>query len=79
MNTSYTLVLENGKTATITFSVTNDETADKPFGIAAIIHSPDEIEESVANCRFFTYDEAVETIRYLCKHQVTPCALCDIL
>lgn len=79
MNTSYTLVLENGKTATVTFSVTKDVTADKPFGISAVIQSPGGIEKSIASCRFFTYAEAAETAQYLCKHQVTPCTLCDIL
>ncbi len=80
MSTSYLLKTESGGSVTVSFSVTQNNNAEKPYGICAILKGDDgKSDKAYADCRFITYDEAQKTIELLCKHQVTPCTLCDIL
>ena len=79
MNTSCFLTLESGISAKIDFFVITDHSAERPYGIGAKICTNAGCEEAYAEHKFFTYDEAVKAAEYLCKHQVTPCTLCDVL
>ena len=79
MNISCILTLESGKSAKIDFFVITDDSAERPYGIGAKILTDEGYEEKYAEHRFFTYEEAIKSAEYLCKHQVTPCTLCDVL
>ncbi len=79
MNASCVLTLESGKSAKIDFFVITDHSAERPYGIGAKMLTDKGYEEEYAKHRFFTYEEAVKTAEFLCRHQVTPCALCDVL
>lgn len=80
MSASYILKTESGSSATVSFSVTENKNEEKPYGICAVLKGDDGRSDTVcADSRFITYDEAQKTIELLCKHQVTPCTLCDIL
>ncbi len=79
MNASCILTLEDGKSAKIDFFVITDPTAERPYGIGVKMLTDNGCEENYARHRFFTYEEAVKTASFLCAHQVTPCALCDVI
>ncbi len=80
MSASYILKTESGNSVAVSFSVTKNNNEEKPYGICAILEGDDgQSDKACADCRFITYDEAQKTIELLCKHQVTPCTLCDIL
>lgn len=77
MRESFKLVCEDGKEIIVEFTVVRDAAAEKPYGISASISGSG--ENSVAAQRFYTYAEAVASIDMLCRHQVTPCVLCDVI
>ncbi len=79
MKASYTILTETGRDARVEFSVVKDDIAEKPFGIFATYISGDDSDEAYAKHRFFTQEEAIRTIEYLCQHKVTPCTLLDII
>ncbi|MBQ3573956.1 MAG: hypothetical protein IJA16_05100 [Clostridia bacterium] len=79
MDTRCVLTLDSGKSAKIDFFVITDHGAERPYGIGAKMLTDKGCEEEYARNRFFTYEEAVKTAEFLCKHQVTPCTLCEIL
>lgn len=56
------------------------ESSDKPYGIKAKIFRDGELQETAeAKERFYTLAEAEKTMKMLCRFQVTPCTLCDII
>lgn len=77
MRESFKLVCENGKEIVVEFTVVKEDVAEKPYGISANIRGS--VEKSVATRRFYTYAEAVASIDMLCRNQVTPCTLCDVI
>lgn len=77
--TVYKIKTEIGETATVEMHIIKKENSQKPFGIYARIVGGEEVEEAYAEERFYTYEEAVATINMLCKGEVTPCTLCDII
>lgn len=80
MSSGYILETESGVSAEVTFSVTENNDSTKPYGVYASLTTKDgKSDEAYAACRFFTYEEAQKAIELLCKHQVTPCTLCDII
>ncbi len=80
MSASFTFETEDGGCATVSFSVTKDKGAIKPYGIcASIVSDHSQPDRTYAACRYFTYEEACRTIDYLCINHVMPCTLCDII
>lgn len=79
MKKSCILHLENDRSAKIDYFIITDHNAERPYGIGAKILTDEGYEEEHAKHRFFTYGEAVKTAEFLCRHQVTPCTLCEIL
>ena len=75
------LLTEDGENAVVEFEITENAGAeDRCFGISATMTIDGSIaERSAVEERFFTRDEAEKTVAMLCKYQVTPCTLCDVL
>lgn len=75
------LLTEDGENAVVEFEITeNADAKDRCFGISATMTIDGSIaERSAVEERFFTRDEAEKTVAMLCKYQVTPCTLCDVL
>lgn len=64
----------------VQFEVLEDGGNRRPYGIGATIYADGkQIETTKARNRFFTRTEAEENIKMLCKFQVTPCTLRDII
>lgn len=64
----------------VQFEVLNDGESHRPYGIGATIYADGKrIETTEARNRFFTRAEAEENIKMLCKFQVTPCTLRDVI
>ena len=64
----------------VQFEVLNDGGSRRPYGIGATIYTDGKrIETTEARNRFFTRAEAEENIKMLCKFQVTPCTLRDVI
>ncbi len=76
MLNEFCFITEKGESAKVSFSIIKDEL----YGIESTIHIENRDLETVrAKNRFFTKAEAENTISMLCKNQVTPCTLCDII
>ena len=78
MRENFKFTTECGSENTVEFSVVKDEDAEMPYGISAKICETGE-KPTVAHQRYFTYAEAIAVIDMLCRHQVMPCTLCDII
>ena len=79
---SYVFATEKGDEAEVVFDIikSSDYLTKKIYGISATI-SVDGIvtETKTVSDKFFTFDEAKECIKMLCRYQVTPCTLTDVL
>ncbi len=78
MRESFSIITEDNEEITVDFSIVKEENAERPYGIYACIRDNEE-EFSVAKQRFYTYGEALAVVDMLCRNEVTPCALCDII
>ena len=74
MRENFKFTTEYGDENTVKFTIVKDEDAERPYGISAVI-----CETGVASERYFTYAEAIAVIDMLCRYQVMPCTLCDII
>ena len=77
--TEYEIKTENEKTAKVELCITQREGRERPYGIYAVISDGITRDEAYANERFFTHAEAEAAVRMLCRGEVTPCTLCDII
>ena len=78
MRESFKFTTECGNENTVEFYVVKDEDAEIPYGISSRIRESDD-KPTVASKRYFTYAETIAVIDMLCRHQVMPCTLCDII
>lgn len=78
MRESFKFSAEDGNEYTVEFSVIKDEDDEMPYGISAKMIKFGEDVVSAPR-RYFTYAEAIAVIDRLCRHQVMPCTLCDII
>ncbi len=71
---------EEGESYQVRFEILEDRKATRPYGIRAeIFREGILVEGADAPERFLTRAEVNETIEMLCRFQVTPCTLCDII
>lgn len=79
--TEYRFITEDGEEATVKFGITENvaDQSGKVYGISAELNVANIVENAEAKNRFYTYEEARLTIDMLCRHQVTPCTLCDVI
>lgn len=71
---------EEDRLCRVQFEVLDDEENHRPYGIGATIYAYGKlIETTQARNRFLTRAETEETIKMLCKFQVTPCTLRDVI
>lgn len=74
------IITEDGDTAQLCFSITENTADERRFGISADMYiGNDLVEHSSADNRFFTFEEAEKTVDMLCRYEVTPCTVCDVL
>ncbi|MGN1092956.1 MAG: DUF6514 family protein [Monoglobaceae bacterium] len=78
MRENFKFTTEYGDENTVKFTILKNEGAEKPYGISAVVCETGE-KPTVAAERYFTYAEAIAVIDMLCRHQVMPCTLCDII
>ncbi len=78
MRESFCVFTENGDEITVDFSIVKDEKAERPYGIYSYVRGNRE-DSALAEQRFYTYGEAVAVVDMLCRNEVTPCTLCDII
>lgn len=78
MRKSFSFITEDGEEITVDYSIVKEEDAEKPYGIYACIRG-DKDESAFAERRYFTYAEALAVVDMLCRYEVTPCTLCDII
>ena len=78
MRESFSIITENGDEITVDFSIIKDENTEKPYGIYSCVRS-DREDSAIAAHRFYTYGEALSVVDMLCRYEVTPCTLCDII
>lgn len=78
---TFNIITEQGEKAQVTFMVTETPDAeDQTYGICGTMTILGNIvEESTAAERFFTKQEAEKTIEMLCKYEVTPITLCEVI
>ena len=71
---------EDGVRYRVIFEVLEAARGERRYGIRAKIFQ-DEIlvDQAEAQNRFFTREEAMKAVSALCRFQVTPCTLCDII
>ncbi len=82
MMNSYVFATEKGDEAEVVFDIIKSDSSlnGKIYGISATITvNGVETETRTVSDKFFTRDEAAENIKMLCKYQVTPCTLADVL
>ena len=79
MRESFKIQTENGKLLTVVFTIIKDTNSQKPYGIASKILETGKDDIFIASHRFFTYAEAIATVDMLCRFQVMPCTLNDII
>ncbi len=64
----------------VRFEVLKSESQPRPYGIGGEIWRGEScVERAEATNRFLTREEAEQTMEMLCRFQVTPCTLCDII
>ncbi|MBO5364684.1 MAG: hypothetical protein J6A56_04400 [Clostridia bacterium] len=64
----------------VRFTVLEETEGFRRYGIRAEIFRQGAFQESTeAPGRFLTCAEAEQTIEMLCRFQVTPCTLCDVI
>lgn len=63
----------------VRLETTENPNAKRPYGIWAEIDCNGNKQEAEAKERFYTYEEAEEVIKMLCREKVTPCTLNDII
>ncbi len=78
MRETFSIITEDGDEITVDFSIVKDENAERPYGIYSCIRG-DREDSSLAEQRFYTYGEALAIVDMLCRNEVTPCTLCDII
>ncbi len=71
---------EEGETYRVGFRILEKDGAARRYGIRAeLFREGILLEETEVSERFFTREEAEQTVDMLCRFQVTPCTLCDIV
>lgn len=76
----FTFCDTDGADNLVEYRVLESEGSFKRYGIVARIISDEKVvEEESVESKFFTREEAEETIKMLCKFQVTPCTLKDVV
>lgn len=80
MQKKFMFVTEEEREAVVEYKVTESTDSDRSYGIAAEVKSEGETleYEEVGNI-FFTYEEAERVTDILCRYEVTPCALRDVI
>jgi len=80
MKQGFTFADEEGAFHSVEFSLLQDEGEIRTYGIQAQMKK-DGVEEESASVkeRFITREEAEATIQMLCKYQVMPCTLKDVI
>ncbi|MBE5040122.1 DUF6514 family protein [Ructibacterium gallinarum] len=80
MKTTYEVTDTEGIQYTVKLEMIHDGNEFYPYGIRASIFQNDSLTESAeAKARFLTPDEAQAAMEMLCRFQVTPCTLCDVI
>lgn len=80
MGKSYEFQDEEGESYRVSFGLLETAGKVRRYGIRAEISGGGKKGEAAeAKERFITKDEAEETMEMLCRFQVTPCTLCDII
>lgn len=71
---------EDGVAYRVEFELVDETEKFRRYGVRAKMFCGGILQdEAVALGRFLTRTEAEQTMRMLCKFQVTPCTLCDIV
>lgn len=78
MRESFRIVTEDREELFVDFTIIKEDNVQKPYGIYACIRG-DKNDSAFAKRRFFTYAEAIATVDMLCRYEVTPCTLCEII
>ena len=80
MKLSYEFLDENGEENQVTFGIIQERNAIRPYGIRAEIFRNGKLAETAeATERFLSSAEAEQVMKLLCRFQVTPCTLCDVI
>ena len=70
----------DGEENQVEMEILHSEDSHRPYGIKARIFRNGELQEvAEAKERFYSITEAEKTMEMLCRFQVTPCTLCDII
>ncbi len=78
MRESFKLITEDKQEIVVDFSIVKEDNVEKPYGIYSCIRGSRD-DSAIAEERFFTYAEAIAAVDMLCRNEVTPCTLCDII
>ncbi len=71
---------EDGETCRVEYTVLDAEKPGWRYGIRArLFRKGNPVETAEATERFLTRTEAEQTMKMLCRYQVTPCTLCDVI
>lgn len=80
MKQSFCLTGEDGQNYQITFTVIHTEDECRCYGIRACMETGGEvIRQEEETARFITLAEAEAVVKMLCRYQVMPCSLHDVL
>ncbi len=71
---------EDGEVCRVEFELLDSGESLRRYGIRARLFREGSLAETAeATERFMTREEAEQTAKMLCRFQVTPCTLCDIV
>ncbi len=80
MGQSFEFRDEEGECYRVSFTILEEAEGNRRYGIRAEIYQQGMFRERAeAPKRFFTRAEAEKTAEMLCRFQVTPCTLCEII
>ncbi len=80
MTTNFSFISEYAENGQVEFSIMQTESDEQCYGIKAVLTLDGrEAEVEAVECKYFTLCEAEQVIEMLCRHQVMPGTLCDIL
>ncbi|MBR5152345.1 MAG: hypothetical protein IKW60_02315 [Clostridia bacterium] len=80
MNQEFSFTDMEGTLHQVAFSLLHTEGEFRTYGIQATMYRDGQVEEHASVTeRFITREEAEATVAMLCKYQVLPCTLKDIV
>ena len=82
MMTEFSICTEDGKEARVVYTVVEDEANEigMRYGITAVMEiDGKKTDEYRTKQSFFTYTEAERMSEAMCRHNVMPCTLVDIM